>query len=71
MLSSVAGATGSGRILVVRGRRMIYVKDDNSFTAMVADKVMVKVSGGSATGEDVLRQFINAIDFGGIERLAR
>jgi hypothetical protein len=70
MLSSVASASG-GRVLVVNGRRMVYVKDDNSFTALIADKVMVKVAGSVATPEDQLRLFIAAIDFAGIDKLAR
>ncbi len=71
VLSNIAAATGGARVLVLKGHRMVYLKDDNSFTALIADKVMVKVAGSVATTEESLRQFISLIDFAGLEKLAR
>jgi hypothetical protein len=70
VLSNIATATGGARVLVLKGHRMVYLKDDNSFTALIADKVMVKVAGSVATSEDSLRQFISLIDFAGLEKFA-
>jgi len=71
MLSNVASAAGGARVLVLKGHRMVYLKDDNSFTALIGDKVMVKVAGSVATSEESLRQFIGLIDYAGIEKFAR
>jgi hypothetical protein len=71
MLSSVLSAGGAARTLVVEGRRLVYLKDDNSYTGMIGDKVVVKVAADSAAAENAVRQYVAAIDFAAIERAAQ
>jgi hypothetical protein len=75
MLQSLAGLLGSPfaaiagmKTAVVGGRRMSYSADDNSYTTLVADRTIVKVSGGKDTPDPTLKSFIGAIDFAAIEQ---
>jgi hypothetical protein len=71
VLSSPLAAVGAMKTVVVGGRRMSYAADENSFMALVAEKVIVKIEGGKDTPEPTLKSFIGAIDFAAIEKLAR
>ena len=65
-------STGVGtRTLVIGGRRLTYMQADNSFTAMVGDRVMVKMTADAGTPDDAVRQYVAEIDFAGIERAGR
>jgi hypothetical protein len=55
---------------IVNGRRAFYLKDDSAFTSIVADRIMVRVEGANQT-EDTLKQFLAAVDFAAIERVAK
>ena len=70
LLSSPFAAIGGMKTVVVGGRRMSYGADDNSYTTMVADKIIVKVDGGKDTSDATLKRFIGTIDFTAIEKLA-
>jgi hypothetical protein len=61
---------GGGDLVVIDGRRLLHSKNDNSYLTMVANAVLVKVQGNSATADQALRRYVGAIDFGAIERLA-
>jgi hypothetical protein len=71
VLSSPLAAVGATKTVVVGGRRMSYIADENSFMALVGEKVIVKVEGGKDTPEPTLKSFIGAIDFAAIEKIAR
>ena len=71
LLGSPFAAIGGMKTVVVNGRRMSYSAGDNSYTTMVADKIIVKVGGGKDTPDPTLKSFIGAIDFAAIEKLAR
>jgi hypothetical protein len=72
VMSSLAasGITGMGgmQTRIVNGRRTIYAKDDGSFTAIVADRIMVRVEGRGQP-EDTLKQFLTAVDFAAVEKV--
>ena len=70
LLGSPFAAIGGMKTVVVNGRRMSYSAGDNSYTTMVADKIIVKVDGGKDTPDPTLKSFIGAIDFAAIEKLA-
>jgi len=70
MLSSVLTTAAGARTLVIGGRRLTYLQSDNSYAAMVGDKVMVKVTADSGTPDEAVRQYVGAIDFSAIERAA-
>jgi hypothetical protein len=70
LASSGLAALGGVRTLIVNGRRTLYLKDDNAFTTIVADRILVRVEG-SDQSEETLKQFLTLVDFSAIERLAR
>ena len=49
LLGSPLAAIGGMKTVVVGGRRMSYTESDNSYTTMVADKIIVKVDGNART----------------------
>jgi len=65
-----AGMAGMGgmRTQIVNGRRTIYMKDDGAYTTMVGDHILVRVEGRGQP-EDVLKQFLTAVDFAAVERV--
>jgi hypothetical protein len=67
---AAAGMTGMGgmQTRIVNGRRTIYAKDDGSFTAIVADRILVRVEGRGQP-EDTLKQFLAAVDFAAVENV--
>jgi hypothetical protein len=71
LLSSPFAAAGGMKTVVIGGRRMSYAENDNSYMALVAGKVIVKVSGNKETPDPTLKSFVQAIDFAGIEKLVR
>jgi hypothetical protein len=70
LLNSPLAAMGGMKTVVVAGRRMSYIESDNSYTTLVADKVIVKVDGSKETPDPTLKSFIGAIDFAAIEKLS-
>jgi hypothetical protein len=66
-----AGMAGLGgmQTRIVNGHRTIYMKDEGSFTSIVADRIIVRVEGRGQT-EDVLKQFLTAVDFAAVEKVA-
>jgi hypothetical protein len=71
MLSNPLIAAAAGRTVVIGGRRVTYMKDDNSYAALLASKVLVQVKGSSGVKDDVLKQFVTALSFADIEKAAR
>ncbi|MSP02899.1 MAG: hypothetical protein EXR07_17925 [Acetobacteraceae bacterium] len=67
--SGIAGAAG-GRTQIVNGRRTIYMKDDGSFSALVGDRIMVRVEGRGLP-EATLKQFLTAVDFAAVEKAGK
>jgi hypothetical protein len=70
LLNSPLAAMGGMKTVVIGGRRMSYTENDNSYTTLVADKVIVKVDGSKDTPDPTLKSFIGAIDFAAIEKLS-
>ncbi|HTI80973.1 MAG TPA: hypothetical protein VL614_11050 [Acetobacteraceae bacterium] len=71
LLGSPFAAAGGMKTVVIGGRRMSYAENDNSYMALVADKVIVKVSGNKETPDPTLKSFVQAIDFAALEKLVR
>ncbi len=69
LASSGMAALGGVRTQIVNGRRTMYMKDDGAFTTIVGDRVLVRVEG-KGQPEDTLKQFLTAIDFPAVERIA-
>ena len=65
--SGIAAAAGM-RTEIVNGRRTLFIKNDNAFTTIVADRIMVRVEGAGVP-EATLKQFVTAMDFAAIEKL--
>lgn len=68
--SPMAAATGV-KTVVIGGRPLSYMPNDNSFAAVVGGTTMVKVTGNKATPEPTLRTFIAAVDFAALEKSAQ
>ncbi|HLY89710.1 MAG TPA: hypothetical protein VKQ27_12060 [Acetobacteraceae bacterium] len=71
LLGSPFAAAGGMKTVVIGGRRMSYSENDNSYMALIGDKVIVKVEGNKDTPDPTLKSFVGAIDFAGIEKLVR
>ncbi|HZU88213.1 MAG TPA: hypothetical protein VE993_03050 [Stellaceae bacterium] len=70
-LSSGLGAMlAAGRLVVVNGRRALYSKDENSYQTLVGNAVLLKVAGNRGADDAVLRQYLRAVDFAAVARLA-
>lgn len=64
-------AAAAGKTLVIGGRRVNYIRSDNSYMTLVADRVLVRVQGSSGVSEETLRQFLGLLSFPDIEKAAR
>lgn len=71
LLNSPIAAMGGMKTVLIGGRRMSYNEGDNSYMALVADKIIVKIAGSSGTPDPTLKSFIQQIDFGALEKSAR
>ena len=69
MASGVGALLGStAQVAVIDGRRVL--KDDNSYQTLASNRVLVKVEGGN--GDDAaLRQYLKAVNYDEIDRLAK
>ncbi len=70
LLGSPLAAAGGMKTVVINGRRMSYTDNDNTYMALVADKMIVKVEGTKDTPDATLKSFVGAIDFAAIEKLS-
>jgi hypothetical protein len=61
----------AGRTAVIGGRRFAYMRDDNAYVTIVANKVLVRIKGSEKVDDKVLRAFIGAVDYTEIEKVAR
>jgi len=59
------------KLVVVGGQKAIANERDKSLTAMIANKVLVKVDGQAQTTLDDLKLFFKSIDFKAIEDYAQ
>lgn len=64
-------AAAAGKTAVIGGRRMNYIREDNSYITLVADRVLVRVQGSSGVNDETLRQFLGLLAFSDIEKAAR
>ena len=71
LIGSPLAAAGGLKTVVIGGRRMSYTESDRSYMTLVADRIIVQVSGNTDTPDAAVRSFIAAIDFAAIERLRR
>jgi hypothetical protein len=69
--SGVAGLVGDARISVIGGRRFVYTKSDNSYQTLVGNRVLIKFEGNHEAPDAALTQYIAAIKYPDIERLAQ
>ena len=70
VVSSGIAAMGGMRTLIVNGRRTLYMKDDGAYTTIVGDRILVRVEGRGQP-EEVLKQFLTAIDFVAVEKAGK
>jgi hypothetical protein len=70
LASSGLASMGGMRTQIVNGRRTVYIKDDGSFTTIVGDRVLVRVEG-KGLSEDTLKQFLTAVNFAAVEKVAK
>jgi hypothetical protein len=70
LASSGLAVLGGMRTQIVNGRRTIYMKDDDAFTTVVGDRILVRVEG-KGQPEDTLKQFLTAVDFAAVEKLSK
>ena len=70
-LSSGLGAMlGGSEFVVIDGRRLLYSKSENSYQTLVGHTALVKVEGTPTVDDAALRQYLHAIDFAALKRLA-
>ncbi len=72
MLQGIAGAIGgvlgsglAGRVSTIAGQSVTYLAADNSYLALLAGKVVVRVEGSRGVDEPTLRQYLSGIDCAG------
>ena len=70
LFNSPLGAIGGMRTVVIGGRRMSFNDNDHSYTALIADKVIVRIEGDAGTPDLTLKSFIDIIDSAAVEKLA-
>lgn len=70
LIGSPLATFGGMKTVVIGGRRMSYTESDHSYMTVVADKVIVRLEGNADTPDVTLKNFIDAIDFAAIEKLA-
>jgi len=66
LASSGFAAAAGARTQIVNGRRTLYMKDEGSYTTIIADRTLVRVEGRGLP-EETLKQFLTAIDFAAVE----
>ena len=59
------------KLLVINGEKAIANERDNSLTAMIANKVMVKIDGNKQVAADDLKEYFKSIDFKAIKDYAQ
>ena len=59
------------KLVVINGQKAISSTAENSLTAMVANKVMIKVDANGETSADELKEWFKAIDFKAVEAYAQ
>lgn len=67
LLGSPLAAAGGARPVVIGGRRYTFLKEERAYMS-VAEKIMVKVSGAEGVGDDVLRAYVQGVNYGLLER---
>jgi len=60
---------GEAKLVIIDGRKVTYVKGDNSFNMMVADKALVRVKGSSAVADETLRSYLHAVRMSVVDRV--
>jgi hypothetical protein len=70
MTSGLGAMLGGAEFVVIDGRRLLYSKSENSYQTLVGNAVLVKVEGNPATDDAALRQYLHAVDFAAVKRLA-
>lgn len=68
--SPMLAATGAKQV-VIGGKRMAFIKDDNAYFMLVANRVLVKVSGSRGTPDAALRAYAGAVDTAALENSLR
>jgi len=71
LLSSPYAQAAGAKTVTIGGHAVSYTDNDNSFMTLIADKIIVHVSGNKETPEATLRTFVAAIDFAAANKLAR
>ncbi len=71
MLSGPILAATGARQVVINGKRMAYMKDDNAYLALIGGRLLVKVSGNPGMPDEALRAYAGALDFAAIEKSVR
>lgn len=59
------------KLVVIDGQKAIANNAENTLTAMVVNKVLVKIGGSGDVSQDDLKQWFKAIDFKAIEAYAQ
>ena len=70
MQSGVGGFIANSQMIVLDGRRVLASKDPASYQTLVANRVLVKVEGHDAD-DAALRQYLKAVKYDEIEKLAK
>jgi hypothetical protein len=69
MSSSIGSLLAGAQVLVIDGRRVLYNKQENSYQTLVDNRVLVKVEG--TKNDAALRQYLSAVNFDQIDKLAK
>ncbi|HUB11448.1 MAG TPA: hypothetical protein VMB34_05785 [Acetobacteraceae bacterium] len=63
LLSSPYAQAAGVKTVTIGSHNASYTANDNTYMALIADKIIVKVAGNKDTPEATLRTYVTAIDF--------
>ncbi len=69
MFANPQFAGKNAKLIVLNGRKVISNTRKNSLQTMIAGRILVSADGKRKTSPDAVKEYFNAIDFAGIEKL--
>jgi len=71
MFANPQFAGRNAKLIVINGRKVIVNSKKNSYQTMIAGRILVSADGKRKTAPELVKQYFNAIDFAGIEKLVQ
>jgi hypothetical protein len=71
MMFTGAVSGPDNKLVVIDGRKTNYSKSENAYQLLVANKVLVRVSGNEGVNDQTLRSYLKGVKFAEIEKAAQ